>query len=56
MDSEPEIVIRRAEPGDEPVMADCVAAYRRYADRIGRPPWPMPEDYGYNRFFMRKSL
>jgi len=39
--------LRRALPGDAPVVAECVeAAYSHWVPRIGRKPWPMLQDYG----------
>jgi ribosomal protein S18 acetylase RimI-like enzyme len=38
--------LRRAQPGDAPAIAACVdAAYRRYIERIGKPPGPMMDNY-----------
>lgn len=39
-------VIRKAISADVPAMRECVHdAYRHYADRIGKPPGPMLDDY-----------
>jgi len=41
-----EASIRRAIPGDAPVVAALVrAAYGKYVERLGRPPAPMTDDY-----------
>lgn len=39
-------VIRPANTGDASAVIECVdLAYRHYADRIGKPPGPMTDDY-----------